>query len=565
MGKFDFYTIIVYVLGMFAIAFISAKRTTNQKDMFVAGRQAPWWAAGISSFMTMFSAGTFVVWGGIAYKMGLVAVVINMGYGVASLLAGYFVAGKWNQLGVTSPAEYINLRFGKIGLHFYTWTLMLKKMIAVAVSFYALAIILVALIPLDQGNFFRNPATGNLSLTWAVIFFGSIVVIYTMIGGLWAVLMTDVVQFILLVLVVLLVVILMIANVDDFGELMLNLPENFFSPTSSDYGWLFLCGWVTIHFFICGAEWAFVQRFLSVKSPTDAKKSAYIFGIMYLVSPILWFLPPLIYRGITPDANPEQAYILAAKSVLPFGVLGLMFAAMFSATASFASGQLNVFAGVLTTDFYRPLMNPKASGRVLVYVGRILTAILGLVLIILALLIPRMGGAEKVIISINSLLVLPLLAPTLWGMFSRRIGLKEMCIVTLTSFIIGGILRFGLSIQSNDIDILVGVLFPILLLILLEYLGKNKVDKGWIAIEDLRVSSIEVLKAGAAPKVFDTFPGKVIIVSLVFSSIGLFFLSSMTNSGRLIIAIFGIILLLISFIIHLATKKMILKDKEFTS
>ena len=565
MGKFDFYTIIVYVLGMFAIAFISAKRTTNQKDMFVAGRQAPWWAAGISSFMTMFSAGTFVVWGGIAYKMGLVAVVINMCYGVASMLAGYFVAGKWNQLGVTSPAEYINLRFGKIGLHFYTWTLMLKKMIAVAVSFYALAIILVALIPLDQGNFFRNPATGNLSLTWAVIFFGSIVVIYTMIGGLWAVLMTDVVQFILLVLVVLLVVILMIAKVEDFGELMLNLPENFFSPTSSDYGWLFLCGWVTIHFFICGAEWAFVQRFLSVKSPNDAKKSAYIFGIMYLISPILWFLPPLIYRGITPDANPEQAYILAAKSVLPFGVLGLMFAAMFSATASFASGQLNVFAGVLTTDFYRPLMNPKASGGVLVNVGRILTAILGLLLILLALLIPSMGGAEKVIISINSLLVLPLLAPTLWGMFSRRIGLKEMCIVTLTSFIIGGILRFGLSIQSNDIDILVGVLFPILLLILLEYLGKNKVDKGWIAIEDLRVSSIEVLNAAAAPKVFDSFPGKVIIVSLVFCAIGLFFLSSMTNSGRMIISIFGIILLLISFIIHLVMKKMMLKDKEFIS
>jgi hypothetical protein len=98
-----------------------------------------------------------------------------------------------------------------------------------------------------------------------------------------------------------------------------------------------------------------------------------------------------------------------------------------------------------------------------------------------------MGGAEKVIISINSLLVLPLLAPTLWGMFSRRIGLKEMCIVTLTSFIIGGILRFGLSIQSNDIDILVGVLFPILLLILLEYLGKNKLtwEESWYIGNDV--------------------------------------------------------------------------------
>ena len=61
------------------------------------------------------------------------------------------------------------------------------------------------------------------------------------------------------------------------------------------------------------------------------------------------------------------------------------------------------------------------------YIGLAIN-ILGFLLIMLALLIPSMGGAEKVIISINSLLVLPLLAPTLWGMFSRSIGFKEMCI-----------------------------------------------------------------------------------------------------------------------------------------
>jgi solute:Na+ symporter, SSS family len=565
MGSFDYYTIIIYILGVFVIALISAKRTSNQKEMFAAGRQAPWWVSGLSGFMTAFSAGTFVVWGGIAYKMGLVAIIINMCYGIAALLAGYFVAGKWNQLGVTTPAEYINLRFGKFGLHFYTWTLMLKKILSVAVSLYALGIVLVVLIPLPEGNFFRNSVTGNLSLSWAILFFGSIVIIYTMIGGLWAVLMTDVVQFILLTLVVSLVAILMVHKVDDFSNLMISLPKNFFSPTSGGYGWLFLLGWVTINFFIFGAEWAFAQRYLAVKSPSDARKSAYLFGAMYLVSPILWLLPPLIYRGINSDANPEQAYILAAKSVLPAGVLGLMFAAMFSSTASLVSAQLNVFAGVLTNDFYRPLINPKASGRVLIRAGRILTAILGLVLILVALLVPNMGGAEKVIISINSLLVLPLLAPTLWGMFSHRIGIKEMCIVTLTSFALGGFLRFGLSIQSGDIDILVGVLFPILMLIIIERMGKNNIDKGWKAVEKLRISSIEVLKAGEAAKAFDRFPGKVIIVSLVICAVGLFFLSSMSNSGRMIISIFGIVLLLISFLIHLGMKKMILKDKKFNS
>lgn len=565
MGSYDYYTIILYLLGMFAIAFVSAKRNTNQKDMFAAGGQAPWWVSGLSGFMTAFSAGTFVVWGGIAYKMGLVAIIINMCYGIAALLVGYSIAGKWNRLGVTTPAEYIDLRFGKTGLNFYTWILLLKKILAVAVSLYALAIVLVALIPLDEGNFFRDAATGNLSLTWAVILFGSIVVIYTMVGGLWAVLMTDVVQFILLTLVVLLVAVIMIHDIDDFDKLMIALPENFFSPTSSDYGWFFLLGWVTINFFIFGAEWAFAQRFLAVKSPSEAKKSSYFFGIMYLATPILWFLPPLIYRGINPDANPEQAYILAAQSVLPAGVLGLMFAAMFSATASMVSSQLNVFAGVLTNDFYRPLINPKASGKALVKVGRILTAILGVALIIVAILVPSMGGAEKVIISINSLMVVALLAPSLWGMFSPRISTKELLIVTLTTLTLGGFLRFGLSIQNTNIDILVGVVLPLAMLIIMERLRKNKIDKGWVAIENMSNSRTEDIKVGERARPFDTFPGKIVIVSLVVCAIGMFFLSLMSDSERMVILIFGIALLLISFLIHLGMRKMDLKDKEHKS
>jgi len=77
--------------------------------MFAAGGQSPWWTSGLSAFMTMFSANTFVVWGGIAYKMGLVAVIINLMYGVAALLVGYFVAGRWKNLGIETPAQFIHL------------------------------------------------------------------------------------------------------------------------------------------------------------------------------------------------------------------------------------------------------------------------------------------------------------------------------------------------------------------------------------------------------------------------------------------------------------------------
>ena len=402
----DYFTLFLYVAGLFVISTLSARRNTNQKEMFSANRSSPWWASGLSGFMTMFSAGTFVVWGGIAYELGLVAVVINTCYGIAALMIGYKVAGHWNKLGVSTPAEYVQLRFGNTGLHFFTWTMLVKRILGVSVSLYALAVLLVAIIPVD--------------LNWAIIVFGAIVVVYTMQGGLWAVLMTDVLQFIVLTVVVFIVAVLMITGMGSFSEFTANVPEGFFSPVSVSYGWLFLTGWVVIHFFMIGAEWAFVQRFISVKSPKDAKKASYLFGAMYLLTPLFWLLPPLLYRGQVAGVNKEQAYILAAQSVLPPGVLGLMIAAMFSATASMVSSQLNVFAGVLTNDFYKSFINPQASEKKLVNTGRTFTALLGAFLVTIAILVPYMGGAEKLIISINSLLVVPLFAPTLWGLFSKK-------------------------------------------------------------------------------------------------------------------------------------------------
>tara|TARA_R110002049_G_scaffold285698_1_gene466668 strand:+ start:38279 stop:39961 length:1683 start_codon:yes stop_codon:yes gene_type:complete len=557
MSGFDYIALLLYVVGVFAISVLSAHRIVNQKDMFSAGRQAPWWASGLSGFMTMFSAGTFVVWGGIAYKFGIVAVMINTCYGIAALLAGYLVAGRWNQLGVSTPAEYIQLRFGTTGLHFYTWTMMLKRILGVSVSLYALAVLLVALIPLEPGHPLRDPVTGNLSFSWAVAVFGAIVVIYTMVGGLWAVLMTDVLQFIVLTLVVMMVAVLMMAQIGNPIALAKTLPDGFFLPTTTEYGWLFLAGWVTINFFMVGAEWAFVQRFLAVKSPLDARKSAYLFGVMYLVTPVFWLLPPLLYRGTNPGVNPEQAYILAAQSVLPVGVLGLMFAAMFSATASMVSSQLNVFAGVLTNDFYRRLLNPTASEKRLVTVGRLFTALLGFALVLVAILVPYLGGAEKLIISVNSLLVVPLLAPALWGMFSRSIGVVDMCIVALTSFAIGAAVRFGMSIDDKNMEVLIGVVLPILMLCVIQRLRGRSVNAGWIAVEQQCDAAAPMILGSDEIQSPDPLPAQMVIASLFVCAFGMFALAILSQSGQWIIFTFGAVLLLIAVVIHLSVRRLV--------
>lgn len=132
----------------------------------------------------MFSANTFVVWGGIGYRLGFTAVAINLMYGIAALAVGYFVAVHWRRIGVQTPAHYIQLRFGN-GAPFLYLAMMFFRIIGTAGALYALATILVALMPLAEGNPLRDPATGNLSLMLAILIFGGIVVVYTMIGGLW--------------------------------------------------------------------------------------------------------------------------------------------------------------------------------------------------------------------------------------------------------------------------------------------------------------------------------------------------------------------------------------------
>lgn len=549
MTNLDYAVLLFYLLGTLAISFVVSARNKSADDMFAAGGQSPWWAAGLSSFMTMFSAGTFVVWGGIAYKYGVVAIAINLCYGVAAILVGYTLAGRWNSLGIRTPAEFIDLRFGRPALHFYMAFMMAFKVFGTAVSIYALSVMMTDMMPLAEGNPLRDPHTGNLSLLAAIIGLGGLIVLYTVVGGLWGVLMTDVLQFIVLNVAVLIVVPLAISRAGGVRAIVDAAPQGFFLPTGGGYTWWFLAGWVMIHYFVVGAEWAYIQRYLCVSSPHAAKKGAYLFGLLYFASPFVWFAPPLAYRAIEPfpaegltpallaQLSPqdlanvpssaieavragdlaqlssqeisrlrgaainnigEHAYARVCSEVLPIGMTGMMLAAMFSATASGASGYLNVFAGVLTNDFYMPLLrsrNARVDNSHFIRVGRIFTVVLGTIMVCLALAVPRLGGAERVIVSITSFMTVPLLAPVLWGLMSRRIGNAAVwataaistCAMVLVKVLLtpGGLLAESTSLQSligwiaaNELttEIAFGVGLPLATLIGVHLLSRGTSD-----------------------------------------------------------------------------------------
>ncbi|MBT3482241.1 MAG: Na+:solute symporter [Opitutales bacterium] len=567
MQGVDYFVILLYVLGIIGAGMMFAGRMKSSKEMFSAGGQSPWWVSGLSGFMTQFSAGTFVVWGGVAYRYGFVAIVINLGYGVAAMMVGRFVAGHWRRVGVDSASEFLHLRFGGSVVQFYTWFKGTATLFTMGGGVYALSKIVCVLVPLPVGHVLADPATGFLSVTYASVALCLIVILITFIGGLWAVLMTDVLQFVILMVSVIFVVPLILMEAGGWGSFLEAAPKGFMSPVAADFTWWFITGWMIVNFFNIGAEWTFVQRYLCVPEEKDARKSAYLFGALYFVSPILWMLPPLIYRVLNSEADSEQAYILACQLVLPAGMVGLMVAAMASATASMATTRLNVFAGAFTSEVYHRIINQAASEKRLVFVGRAATIILGCVVLSGALLIPKYGYTSF-LISINALLNGPLMLPTIWGLFSRKIGLGAVWATILAGFLTAFIVKFGLSnegflngvealrplvdlIAANNriVDLIAGIVLPLIILVTLE-LRSDGEHPGWQRV----LAKKQVFRQATTLK-SSTLPGKMVVVSLAVIAVVMFVLSFINREESGLLIAFAIVLGCISGAIYIPIRR----------
>jgi SSS family transporter len=569
MHTSDWIVLVFYLLGTVGIGVMLGRKVKNTSDLFAAGGASPWWASGLSAFMTMFSANTFVVWGGMAYQHGLVAIMVNLCYGVAALLAGYTVAGKWKLLGVKTPAEFVERRFGKGALHFYTWSMMIYRMVGSAGALYAIATLTVAV---TRGGDTAATVTGMPpELVTAILVFGGIVVFYTMIGGLWAVLMTDVIQFIVLNVAVVFVVALILLDVGGLGGFVAQAPEGFLALTSgSKYTWFFLAGWVAIHYFMIGAEFAFVQRYLCVPTPRDARRGTVLFGVLYLFSPFLWLLPPLLWRVQSPIPEnatddmirvmKEEAYIRSCKNVLPIGMVGLMMAAMFSATASTISSQLNVFSGVLTHDIYRP-MRKAITEKGLLLAGRWFTVLLGLLIAGIALCIPLLGGAEKVIISITELMVVPLLAPILMGLLSKKVNAGALWLTAGICIPLGLALHFQLITSPSDgigkwffdqSKTFVGVVLP-MIIVGIAHLRARGEDSRWKNIEELKAIESAVVEAQQVGET-DHSPAIIVGWSMVVIGLSMLCLMPINPGQRVIILLFGLFIAAIGGVMLLRVK-----------
>ncbi len=529
------------VIGLFALLILAAglaftRSGNSMKSYFAAGGSLPWWLSGLSLFMSFFSAGTFVVWGSIAYEYGWVAITIQWMMALSGFFIGLFIAPRWRKTGALTVGEYLGNRFGNSLKKFYSYLFLLLSFVTTGAFLYPVAKLF-------------NVSSG-FSVEISILVIGLLIIGYTAAGGLWAVVITDVLQFVILSAGLIIIIPLAFKQVGGPVEFLEKVPGNFFDLTAGEYTPVFLFAFLFYNTIFIGGNWAYVQRYTSVANEKSARKVAWLFACLYLISPLIWMLPPMIYRvsegGNLMGLENEGAFLLMCKKVLPTGLLGLMLGGMIFATASSVTTTLNMSAAVFTNDIVRKV-GRGLTDKSLMKIARISTIVLGFLTIGVALLVPVLGGIVEVVISVGAITGAPLFAPAIWVLFSRRQTTGSIITATLLGLAINSFFKFiSPSVLDFSLtraqEMMVGVMVPLCILGLFEFLLPLKTAE---VIDNSR----QTAPAEAPSASQNQLAFKVMGLTLIFTGLLIGGLGILASSAQILVVSTGLAVMVIGIIL----------------
>lgn len=553
----DTSVIIVFSVFIMLIGLLFARTGRNLKSFFAGGEAVPWSIGGLSLFMSFFSAGTFVAWGSIAYKYGWVAITIQWTMCIGGLVTGYLLAPRWKATGNLTAAEFIKERLGEKVQKSFIYIFMLVSLFIKGSVLYSVARLV--------GSSLDFP------LIPVTIILGIFMIAYTAVGGLWAVMVTDILQFVILTAAVLLIIPLAFGEAGGVNAFLAHVPHDFFNLVNGEYTWGFICSFALYHIFYIGGNWTFVQRYTSVDSPRSASKVAYLFAGLYILSPVLWMLPPMVYHTINPGLSgleTENAYLLVCKQVLPAGLMGLILTGMYFSTSASANTALNVVSAVFTNDIYKGSINPGASDEKLMKVARASSWLFGVGMIVIALIVPYIGGIVEFTLSVGAITGGPLLAPPIWALFSKRLNGSATLYITLLSLMVNLtfkiVLPFAIDYRlDRATEMILGVGLPVLLLGVYECYAfyKGRLSEEYLRLQERKSARAQAVASEASAEEArevrkqNQFGLRVIAFSLAFISVLLYLLCLFTAKGALLVSSIATLILVSSIIPLRASRK----------
>jgi SSS family transporter len=430
-GKIDLLIVIVYLAGVTLVG-VYFRRQRNLDDYFLGGRTTPWWAIALSIVATETSTLTIIGTPAIAYGGNLTFLQLVMGYIVARFLISALLLPKYFEGNQLTAYGYIDQRFGGVTRRLAAGLFLITRLLADAVRIWAIAIVVQLVLP-RISSLVTGEETQVAELTAVLVVMG-LTLVYTFLGGMRAVIWTDVVQFTIYLgggFVVLWSLFDQIpgglsTTVATAYEKLLPVDFTFAWDTPYTF-WAGILGGTFLTLASHGTDQLMVQRVLAARNLRDGRRALIASGFIVFVQFALFLLIGsalyVFYVQLFPDqvfASADRVFPTFMVNNLPPVVSGLMVAGVLAAAMSTASSSLNSLSASTVVDFYQPLFGQQASQEKLLRLSRWLTIVWGAVLVGMALLASNWGPVLEAGLTIASFTYGALLGLFLLGRFVQR-------------------------------------------------------------------------------------------------------------------------------------------------
>lgn len=449
----DWYVLLGFMLLLVVVVIASLReKEKDSADYFLAGRNAGWLVIGSSIFASNIGSEHLVGLSGAGFQSGMAMAHWELQAWIILLLGWIFVPFYWSSKVYTMP-EYLERRYSSSSRTFLSFISLVSYVLTkVSVTVYAGGVVLKTVLGIDSIwgiDFFWIAAIGLVVVTG----------IYTVLGGMKAIMWTSVLQTPVLIIGSLVILIVGLDKVGGFAELQRINGENMhlIRPMSDpNFPWPgVIFGSFIIGFWYWCTDQYIVQRVLSAKGIQAARRGTIFAGYLKMLPVFIFLFPGMIAfalhaQGKIQIDSADQAFAVLVSELLPSGVKGIVIAGLLAALMSSLASLFNSSATLFTIDFYKKF-NPSASEEKLLSVGRkatITVVVLGVVWI------PIMQLVSDVLYEYLQL-VQALIAPGiavvfLLGVFSKRITATAAMTGLVVGFVLG-MLRLVLMIFEKHL------------------------------------------------------------------------------------------------------------------
>jgi len=438
ISNIDIGIVITYFVVVIAIGLMIARRTKTGEDYFLGGRTFGWGLIGLSLFASNISSSTIIGLTGAAYTTGIVNSVYEWMSGIPLIIAALIFIPLYLQARITTIPEFLEKRFDRRSqLFFSAVSIFATIMVETAGGLYAGTLVLQAFFP-------------DLVLWQTALALAMVAGIYTAFGGLKAVVYTDALQAVILIVGCSVMTYILYGKLDfDWSKVLASVPEGHFSVVRplDDEGlpWPgLLMGVPFLGFWYWSTNQYIIQRALGAKDLDNARWGLILAGFLKVIPLFIMVIPGAMALALYPGLdNGDKVFPFLVTNVLPVGLTGLVLAGLISAILSSVDSALNSSSTLVVIDFIKP-NKPDLTDTDIALYGRVTTLILMVVAALWAPQIANFQGLWDYLQLMFSIVVPPIAVIFLVGVFYKR-GNGHGAFWTL---VVGTLISVGMTLYS---------------------------------------------------------------------------------------------------------------------